>query len=276
MSLAQMNAQNGLIQNASKHEVQPNWGMTIEGAQLSLAFEKSAFTSGEPIEAVITLANVSERGLTFGTLSHHLELEFTIADSSGNTLPKAPFGRGRDFIDSPRRITLMPQEHSEFRVRLDTVWKLQPNVTYLVEVERTISKLDESGSSVLKSGTARFHVTDDDTNTAGLNRTNLPSTMHDHRSPIVRPVAATEQRSVAALTTGASPKTDTAGFSAAQMDPALVTTAKHSHYVWMAGTALGLAGVLAGAFLLLRHQRKASAPPPRAAPAPPPPSGSWR
>jgi hypothetical protein len=143
-----------------------NWGPTSAGFRLGIRLQKDSFTNSEPIEATVTLQNVTNVYLTaiFDVPSYQEEV---LLNNHGQQLqirpelrPKSPFEAGlRNIVDSPKDLPIAPGGEAKLNLRVDTMYDVSAPGTYQVYFRLTLPREDRepSGSNVV-SGKAFFHV----------------------------------------------------------------------------------------------------------------------
>jgi hypothetical protein len=109
-----------------------NWGNIEGGFQLSLRFEKTAFTNNEPITASLLLRNISDGSLMYDALPIGYSdgpIGFKIVSSDGHNLPQHSHELGT--TSGGTVATLFPGTQARFAERLDKRFDLT-NGTYSV------------------------------------------------------------------------------------------------------------------------------------------------
>jgi len=130
---------------------QGNWGTEIGDTQLSCRFEKTTFTNGEPITAVIlvrnvTLTNIVHYSPFLGAVDGPVNL--VVTTENGEILPEKKY-HGSILANVPRMI--VPGTQHKYNERLDSGYTLT-NGTYLVSAVLNWSSkenryLNESGKA---------------------------------------------------------------------------------------------------------------------------------
>jgi len=128
---------------------QGNWGIESNGFQLSCRFEKTSFTNGEPIIAIILVRNVSTNYLSYPLPS--LEpASFIVITEQGKTIP-----------EMPRRVSvtgagIFSGTQDKYYERLDSRYSLT-NGTYLVNAYLRL--MNSEGKWVrIESGKAKITI----------------------------------------------------------------------------------------------------------------------
>jgi hypothetical protein len=151
---------------AASQEQHP--GAPTEGFQLGLAFTKVEFGLEEPVVAVVTTRNASDRPLFFVSNVPHY-LQFLMVDAAGKRVSsrselqnETPFAqRLRKTVNNPKYMPLKPGEHHEDRIDLRKSYDLPPG-EYTVSVTRIVPMMDDpraksqvmSGNVSLKTGSS--------------------------------------------------------------------------------------------------------------------------
>jgi len=109
-----------------------NWGVTTNGFQLSLRFEKTAFAAGEPIVAILLLRNVTNNVVKYNVSSvagQDGPIGFVVSNSAGIIKPIP--AESVDVISS-RGGVLAPNTQHKYLERLDKRFDLKKSGSYTV------------------------------------------------------------------------------------------------------------------------------------------------
>jgi hypothetical protein len=116
-----------------------NWGQPMCEAQLSLRFEKTTFTNGEPITAVLLLRNITNHEICLlGSVKTggNGPINFVVKKEDGHQLTSKwdkPSEPGKISIQvSANGLSVNPQTQLKLHERLDKMYDL-PGGTYLVQ-----------------------------------------------------------------------------------------------------------------------------------------------
>jgi hypothetical protein len=135
-----------------------NWGLPVDGLQVSVAFTKKQFNQGEPIRAVVAYRNVNEtprelRAVVF-------PLEYVLQHGTNSVVLERPKAIHSD-PDNPGATDhpLLIEHDTEARimVRLDQLFNLQQPGDYSLQV-RLPQPLPNRQWTNITSGVAAFTI----------------------------------------------------------------------------------------------------------------------
>lgn len=120
----------------AERDPEGHWGRVVDGFQLSLRFDKQAFTNGEPVVATILMRNVSDKELGYIAqdvtkrpspihVSVWKEMEPLSLKTNDDVPPLA----------SVRNVTLYPRTQHKYQLRLETYYNLSKAGTYVVQAQ---------------------------------------------------------------------------------------------------------------------------------------------
>jgi hypothetical protein len=110
----------------SDQDVKGNWGEATNGFQLSLRFEKTEFTNGEPISAAMLMRNIS------GVEETYFRPIKIVIIKDGNTL-KRKDSNGLIEINAPLIKTLFPQTQDKYILNICKIYDLSEPGKYAVQ-----------------------------------------------------------------------------------------------------------------------------------------------
>jgi hypothetical protein len=141
------------------------FGQPTEGFILSLQFSKDEFQEDEPVTAIVTTRNVSERQLSFvDSVPHYIS--FVVVDETGKKVLSREEIRLRDanefqrrlakIVNNPKYIDLAPNEQHSHSVDLRKMYDL-PRGKYAVSASRIVPTMEDSRLKAgVMSGNAMF------------------------------------------------------------------------------------------------------------------------
>jgi hypothetical protein len=111
-----------------------NWGQPFHGIQLSLRFEKTIYTNGEPITAILLARNVTNHYMSVaGSIKTggNGPIDFIMTDDGGHKL-SSMWENVASSVSANPGISIPTQAQRKFYERLDKIYDLT-NGTYLVQ-----------------------------------------------------------------------------------------------------------------------------------------------
>jgi len=192
-----------------------NWGFLSEGFQLSIRFEKTAFSNNEPIVASIILRNVSE-SLLEHVSSKPDKTEFILHNEGGIPVERIDVFRQsatiQQIVMGASRWPLNPGEQRKYKVVLNQLFDLSRPDTYFVTTSRSVPRLVGTGFGEVLSGIATIQIVRAEPSAqtkpepASLSRSDdTPSRPTDHASRIIEGATAQSAGTPVGLTrTGAT------------------------------------------------------------------------
>jgi hypothetical protein len=138
------------------------WGEAVEGQQLSIKTDKSAYPPGERIILSIVYKNSGDQPImTTGGTERHYDIK--VIGEDGRDVPLTRYGQGgglgRIFNRSVIQIT--PGEEQETKYPLSRMHDLTMNSKYTITVKRKVWRDDESGSKWITVTSNKLQITID-------------------------------------------------------------------------------------------------------------------
>lgn len=150
----------------AKEDPESNWGAVLDGFQLSVRLEKSLFTNGEPVQALVILRNVSDRTLEFQISTYGDPDLDMILTKGADVLKRLDQTPGTNFVDTVRRIhvgsftsaSCLPGTQRKFTIDLNKIYGPITNGIYEVQARKLIPKMNEHAKAEVTSGKATFRI----------------------------------------------------------------------------------------------------------------------
>jgi hypothetical protein len=148
-------------------DLEGNWGLPVEGVQLSMRLERTVYEVGEPIGVTFLIRNVSDQRVVFSQT--YPENDFKLIATQGRSLapptpraaepqPGSVVGR---ILPHSRQRELQPWQQIKYVMRLTDVYELNAVGEYVIYAKRLIPKLKGTGVSEVRSGNAIIRVVAD-------------------------------------------------------------------------------------------------------------------
>lgn len=131
-----------------------NWGMPLEGMQLSFRLEKYSYEVGEPIKALILLRNLSLQDASWrGTRGTEEDYTFFISQTNGSMVSRR---KANPFVTdvSGHSIDVASRSQNAYWIDLDIAYDLTVPGTYQIYLARKVPRRIESGAVELRSSSA--------------------------------------------------------------------------------------------------------------------------
>jgi hypothetical protein len=159
-------AKNAIDSGPVENDPNGNWGKVLEGFQLSIRFNKFSFTNGEPITAMVTLRNVTNKLLWYPvSYGEDTETTFVLMKGQDQVLRKDE-PHGTNFFDRVRAVHRGSEgswaspvgTQRKFPFELNTIYDLNTNGEYLVQAKRKIPNIAQNAVVEITSGRATIQI----------------------------------------------------------------------------------------------------------------------